>query len=119
MGPEKSYAQKEKLGRGRWMPRGGGKIARLQSMVRKVSRKIKIRFFIVMALIMMIILFYTTRKITFGLPEIMLTSNSFTLLLAEGQVSRGWKEIRDHSGCKPRRRCDGVERSSRMGHRTR
>ncbi len=117
MGPEKSYAEKEKLGRGRWMARGGGKIARLRSIVRNVSRKMKIRFFIVTAFIVMIILFYTTRKITCGHFEIMLTRSSSTLLLAESQISRGWKEIRDHSGCKPRRRRDGVERPSRMGHR--
>jgi mannan polymerase II complex MNN10 subunit len=83
MGPEKSYAEKEKLGRGRWMARDGGRIARLRSMARRVSRKAKIRFLLVIAFIVMVILFYTTRKITTNRTlSPILTFGSFTLLLA-------------------------------------
>lgn len=62
LGPEKSYAEKEKLGRGRWMARDGSRMASLRSMVRRISRKAKIRMLLVAAFVVMIILFYTTRK---------------------------------------------------------
>lgn len=62
LGPEKSYAEKEKLGRGRWMTRDGSRMARLRSMVRRISRKAKIRMLLIAAFFVMIILFYTTRK---------------------------------------------------------
>lgn len=46
------------------MAKGGGKLARLQSMLRNTSRKLRIRFFIVLGLILAIILFYATRTDT-------------------------------------------------------
>lgn len=64
MGSEKSYAEKEKLGRGRWMPRDGSKLARVRSLVRRMNRKVKLRLLMVLGLIVMIILFYTTRKLS-------------------------------------------------------
>jgi hypothetical protein len=63
IGAEKSYAEKEKLGRGRWMPREGTKLAKLRILILKTSRKAKIRFLIVTAFIFMTILFYMTRKV--------------------------------------------------------
>lgn len=63
IGSDKSYAEKEKLGRGRWMPRDGSKLARLRTMMERVSRKMRLRLFFVIACIVMIILFYTTRKL--------------------------------------------------------
>ncbi|KAH7379675.1 glycosyltransferase family 34 protein [Cadophora sp. MPI-SDFR-AT-0126] len=60
LGPEKSYAEKEKLGRGRWMPRDGSKLARVRSLVRRMNRRMKLRLLMVLGLIIMIILFYTT-----------------------------------------------------------
>jgi hypothetical protein len=64
LGEEKSYAEKEKLGRGRWIPREGSKLAKLRILVLKTSRKAKIRFLIATAFLFMIILFYITRTIT-------------------------------------------------------
>jgi mannan polymerase II complex MNN10 subunit len=63
IGAEKSYAEKEKLGRGRWMPRDGTKLAKLRILILNTSRKAKIRFLIVTAFIFMVILFYMTRKV--------------------------------------------------------
>ena len=63
-GPEKTYAEKEKLGRGRWMPRDGTKLAKLRILILETSRKAKIRLLIVTAFIFMIILFYMTRKVS-------------------------------------------------------
>jgi len=65
LGSEKSYAEKEKLGRGRWSPRDGSKLARIKSLIRRVGRKMKLRVVIVLALFLMIILFYMTRKDSF------------------------------------------------------
>jgi mannan polymerase II complex MNN10 subunit len=65
LGSDKSYAEKEKLGRGRWMLQDGGRIAqvrkRVRSLVRRTNRKAKIRILVLLGLLLMIILFYTTR----------------------------------------------------------
>jgi mannan polymerase II complex MNN10 subunit len=62
MGSDKTYAEKEKLGRGRWMARDGGKIARLRKLVGRISRKMRIRLLLVLTFIFMFILFYSTRR---------------------------------------------------------
>lgn len=62
MGGDKSYAEKEKLGRGRWV--GSSKMARIRNTLARVSRKVRIRFMIALAFVMMIILFYSTRRST-------------------------------------------------------
>lgn len=62
LGPDKSFAEKEKLGRGRWMPRDGGRIGRVRSLVRRTSRKAKVCFIIVAAFVLAVIVFHTTRK---------------------------------------------------------
>ena len=65
LGTDKSYAEKEKLGRGRWMLQDRGGTAqvrkRVRSLVRRTSRKAKIRILVLLGLLLMIILFYTTR----------------------------------------------------------
>lgn len=84
-GSEKSYAEKEKLGRGRWLPADGGKLARLRIMARNTSRKTRMRLLAILAFIVMIILFYTTRKLpkSHARPQTKLTRYSFALLLAK------------------------------------
>jgi mannan polymerase II complex MNN10 subunit len=62
LGSEKSYAEKEKLGRGRWMGQEGSKMARVRSLVRRVNRKMKLRYWLVIALLTLYLLFYVTRK---------------------------------------------------------
>jgi mannan polymerase II complex MNN10 subunit len=64
LGPEKTYAEKEKLGRGRWRPRDGTKLAKLRILILETSRKAKIRLLIAAAFIFMIILFYMTRNVS-------------------------------------------------------
>jgi mannan polymerase II complex MNN10 subunit len=63
MGSDKSYAEKEKLGRGRWVPRDGSRLGKLRAAAGRVSRKTKLRLLVVLAFIMMIILFYSTREL--------------------------------------------------------
>lgn len=62
LGSDKSYAEKEKLGRGRWMGQDGSRMARVRSLVRRVGQKMKLRYLIVLALVAMYFLFYWTRK---------------------------------------------------------
>jgi mannan polymerase II complex MNN10 subunit len=61
MGGDKSYAEKEKLGRGRWSVRGGSKLARLRSMVRQANRKTKIRFLIGLGIFFLFLIYQMTR----------------------------------------------------------
>ncbi|KAF7959849.1 hypothetical protein EAE96_001454 [Botrytis aclada] len=58
MGGYGSYAEKEKLGRGRWL--GSSKLARIRNGLARVSSKMRLRFMIVLGFVMMIILFYST-----------------------------------------------------------
>lgn len=62
MGSDKSYAEKEKLGRGRWSARAESKLARLQNMVRQTNRKTKVRFLIGLALIALYFIYSMSRK---------------------------------------------------------
>ena len=59
---DKTYAEKEKLERGRWIGRDGSKLARVRSLARRVSRKLRLRGLIVIALIFLYFIFYMTRK---------------------------------------------------------
>lgn len=111
MGSDRSYAEKEKLGRGRWTPRDGSRLGRLRAAAGRVSRKVKLRLLVVMAFIMMFILFYSTRKLY--TPESLVSANksSRTLLVAENKVHRRRQEIRNYIGGKSRRRSNGMEGS--------
>jgi len=63
-GSDKSYSEKEKLGRGRWSPRDGSKLAKLRNDIGRVNRKTWIRIGAILAIILMYILFYVTRKLS-------------------------------------------------------
>jgi hypothetical protein len=56
------YAQKETSGRGRWYPSDQSKLGRLRTLAGNVTRKMKLRILLVFALMLGVILFYTTRK---------------------------------------------------------
>lgn len=62
MNGDASYAEKEKLGRGRWSARGASKLERIRSMARHASRKTKIRFLIGLALFFLFLIYQMTRK---------------------------------------------------------
>lgn len=61
MGSDKSYAEKEKLGRGRWVSRDGSRLGRLRAAIGRTSRRSRISFLLFVGLILMYILFYSTR----------------------------------------------------------
>ncbi|KAI9052722.1 hypothetical protein LZ554_002998 [Drepanopeziza brunnea f. sp. 'monogermtubi'] len=60
MSGEKSFAEKEKLGRGRWTPRDGSSLGRIKNAVTRSSRKTRLRVLLVLGLIVAYILFYST-----------------------------------------------------------
>lgn len=62
IGGDHSYAEKEKLGRGRWAPSNNGFLGRVSSVLARMSRKLKMRLLIVLGFLMAVIIFYETRK---------------------------------------------------------
>ncbi|KAI9875793.1 MAG: alpha-1,6-mannosyltransferase [Pleopsidium flavum] len=56
----RDYAEKEKLGRGRWHPNNGSKIGRLQTFMGRVLRRMRLRFLLVLAFILGVAIFYVT-----------------------------------------------------------
>ncbi|MCJ1474270.1 alpha-1,6-mannosyltransferase [Lambiella insularis] len=60
MGSRQSYAEKEKLGRGRWSPNGGSRLARLKALLGSITRRMRLRLLIIFGILMAFILFYTT-----------------------------------------------------------
>lgn len=61
IGGDRSYAEKEKLGRGRWAEGGAGN-GRIRPLVNKIARKLRLRGIIALAIVLAITLFYTTRE---------------------------------------------------------
>lgn len=80
-----SYAEKEKLGRGRWFPNRMSKFGRLANFAVNTYRKFRIRSLIILALILATIIFYVTRKFCFWciqLRRAITDSHSTALLVA-------------------------------------
>jgi mannan polymerase II complex MNN10 subunit len=57
-----NYTEKEKLGRGRWTSRDGTIMSRLKNLIGNFTRKLKLRYVFIIAIIFSYILFYSTRK---------------------------------------------------------
>jgi len=67
---DKDYAEKEKLGRGRWRPgKNGitGLMGALRTYVGSIGRRMKLRVLIGLVLVLGFVLFWTTRE--FSLPD--------------------------------------------------
>jgi mannan polymerase II complex MNN10 subunit len=62
MGGDYSYAEKEKLGRGRWSARDASFISRLRNRVIQFARKSRLRFIIIMGVVLLFFLYIFTRK---------------------------------------------------------
>ena len=58
----KPYSDKEKLGRGRWHSSNGGRMSGLKTFLANVLRRMKLRFLLVIVILLAFILFYTTRQ---------------------------------------------------------
>ena len=61
---KEGYSDKEKLGRGRWSTRGG-KASNFKTFIGTILRRFRLRILLVLALILGVVLFYTTRESTF------------------------------------------------------
>lgn len=71
------YAEKEKLGRGRWSGQNVPFLGRVKGIVARMGRKMKIRLLICLVLLLSVIIFYNTRSSTSAmtaLPGHQLTS---------------------------------------------
>ena len=62
LGGKRDYSDKEKLGRGRWYPSNGSRLDRLKTFVGSITRRMRLRIFLVILLVLSIILFYITRE---------------------------------------------------------
>ena len=61
-GGARDYAEKEKLGRGRWCPGNGSVVGNLTAFAGKVLRRMRLRFLLVIAILLATLIFYVTRK---------------------------------------------------------
>ena len=59
----RDYAEKEKLGRGRWSATGGSRWARLRTYVGRMTRRMRLRLLITLGFLLAVLLFYVTRKL--------------------------------------------------------
>lgn len=62
MGEDDRFAEKEKLGRGRWQPGGGSAIGNILGRFGRMFWRMRLRFMLVIAFVLLVILFYATRK---------------------------------------------------------
>ena len=120
-GNGRDFAQKEKLGRGRWLSADGNMRRNLTSIGARILRRMRLRFVVVLAFLLAVFLFYVTREWDrwqgFQAEVALTVGRSSASALSGQRISRRREPIRHPGGSEPRRRCDGVERASRMGHR--
>ena len=91
LGTRQTYAEKEKLGRGRWYLNAGSRTARIKTFLGSLTRRMKLRILLVFAIIVAVILFYTTRKYLESFTSLQpLMSSSSTSRLSEGIMAR-WR----------------------------
>ncbi|KAJ9627278.1 alpha-1,6-mannosyltransferase [Taxawa tesnikishii (nom. ined.)] len=60
MGEDDRFAEKEKLGRGRWQPGGGSAIGNILGRFGRMFWRMRLRFMLVIAFVLLVILFYAT-----------------------------------------------------------
>ena len=58
----RTYAEKEKLGRGRTYPFGWSKLSRLKIFLGSITRRMRLQILLLFAIMLSVVLFYTTRK---------------------------------------------------------
>jgi mannan polymerase II complex MNN10 subunit len=57
-----TYAQKEKLGRGQWSPRGFKPMLVVRNILSRMSRKLKIRLLMALVLFLLVLAWYLSRR---------------------------------------------------------
>lgn len=88
IGGDYSYSEKEKLGRGRWSAKDGSLIGRWRNRIIQFARKSRLRFMIIIGVVLLFILYMCSRK--FSGPNLNAPTNrtSCTILVAQGTVVR-------------------------------
>ncbi len=119
LGGDYSYAEKEKLGRGRWTAKDGSMTGRVKSSVLKFIRKSRLRFIIIMGVLLTIILFSFTRKFRRLYWHCTAKHHSYTILVAQSAFLGRRPKVCGYSGSESGRWSNGMERTTRMGYRTR
>ncbi|KAI9838617.1 MAG: hypothetical protein M1819_004931 [Sarea resinae] len=82
----RDYAEKEKLGRGRWYPDNGSRLARLRTLAGRILRRMRLRFFLVVGFLLFVVLFYVTpMHRVYRRTSFLGGGNKFVILLAANQ----------------------------------
>lgn len=68
-GDSKSYAEKEKLGRGRWAAGNGDAVNRVLTLIGRTIWRMRLRFALVVAFLLLVLGFYATRKLQLAHPQ--------------------------------------------------
>lgn len=63
IGGRKDYAEKEKLGRGRWYPNSGSRTARISTYFGRLIWRMRLRLLLVLGFVLAVVLFYVTREL--------------------------------------------------------
>jgi len=117
LGTRRDYADKEKLGRGRWSPSNGTRAGRLRTFVASFLRRTRLRFLLVLAFVIAVTLFYVTRKSS-DMPHALRLADmigSHAPSISKGVIPWWRKQVRGDPSCKPRRRSDGMEGPEGVG----
>ena len=119
LGAEQSFAEKEKLVRGRWMAWDSVRIARVKSFARRVKQRLGragVVLFVLLIFSFLYMMFYVTRELPPSPYQILLTPQSTSPTMAKIETPRWRKEVCCCSCGESGRRCHGVEGTERMGH---
>lgn len=109
-----SYGDKEKVNRGR---PPGNKVMQLLNHVGWTLWRLRRSVGVLLFVIFSVIIFYVTRKyLLYFKCWLRINSSSSTPNVQAIDHVRRWQQIRCYPRGKPRRRCHGMERPSRMGH---
>jgi hypothetical protein len=60
--PQPPYAEKEKLGRGRWSAQNLPLLGRLRGIMARMGRKMKLRLLVLFLLLLSVVTFYNSRE---------------------------------------------------------
>lgn len=114
----RDFAEKEKLGRGRWYPGRGSRSGRLITYLGSMARRFRLRLLLVIAIVLALSLFYITCEITRGFQysrKLLTDPGSSSSRISANIFPGRWKQICYRSGRESRRRSHGMERSTGMG----
>lgn len=110
-----SYAEKEKLGRGRW-PSDGNFVYNMLAMVGKLAWRARIRVAIVTVILLLWSIFYLSRKFILQGCWIWLIRRSTSQHVPQIAVFRCRQQICHYTSGKHGRWCHGVEGTKRVGY---